>query len=38
MRKNYFDITLKDVMTVNHHPENIRRWVDIVREEIEKSF
>lgn len=35
---NYFDITLKDVETVNHHPENIRRWVTIVREEIDKCF
>ena len=33
-----FDITLKDVQTVNHQPENVRRWVEIVREEIENFF
>lgn len=35
---NYFDITLKDVETVNRQPENISRWVQIVREEIERCF
>ncbi len=35
---NHFDITLKDVETVNRHPENVRRWVQIVREEIERWF
>ncbi len=35
---NYFDITLKDVETVSHHPENIRRWTEIVREEIINCF
>ena len=30
----YFDITLKDVETVSNHPENIKRWTEIVREEI----
>ena len=35
---NFFDITLKDVETVHHQPENVRRWVEIVRQEIEKSF
>lgn len=30
---NYFDITLKDVETINHQPENVRRWVEIVRAE-----
>ena len=33
-----FDITLKDVQTVNHQPENVRRWAKIVREEIENFF
>lgn len=33
-----FDITLKDVETVNNQPENIPRWVQIVREEIDKAF
>lgn len=32
---NMFDITLKDVETVNHQPDNVRRWTQIVREEIE---
>ncbi len=31
---NHFDITLKDVETVSHHPENVKRWTEIVREEI----
>ena len=35
---NFFDITLKDVETVSHHPENIRRWTQIVREEITNCF
>ncbi|MBQ8953415.1 MAG: hypothetical protein IJ048_04820 [Clostridia bacterium] len=35
---NIFDITLKDVETVSHQPENIRRWVEIVRQEIERAF
>lgn len=35
---NYFDITLKDVETVNHQPQNIKRWVEIVNEEIDKAF
>lgn len=35
---NYFDITLKDVETVAHQPENIRRWTEIVREEIVNCF
>jgi hypothetical protein len=35
---NYFDITLKDVETINHQPQNVRRWVQIVRDEIEKTF
>lgn len=35
---NYFDITLKDVETVNYQPENISKWVQIVREEIERCF
>ncbi len=28
----HVDITLKDVQTVQHHPENLRKWVQIVRE------
>lgn len=35
---NLFDITLKDVETVNREPQNISRWVQIVREEIENCF
>ncbi len=34
--KNTFDITLKDVETVNHQPKNIIRWVQIVRDELER--
>ena len=36
--RNVFDITLKDVETVAHQPQNIARWVAIVREEIERAF
>ncbi len=36
--KNVFDITLKDVETVNNQPCNIKRWVDIVSEEIYNAF
>ena len=36
--RNHFDITLKDVETVAHHPENVGRWVRIVREEIDRCF
>lgn len=35
---NRFDITLKDVETVSNRPENVRRWVEIVREEIDRAF
>lgn len=35
---NYFDITLKDVETVNHNPLTINRWVEIVREEIARFY
>jgi len=28
----HVDITLKDVETVQHHPENLREWVKIVRD------
>ena len=35
---NAFDITLKDVETVSHHPENVGRWVEIVRQEIDRCF
>ena len=34
---SFFDITLKDVETVNHQPDNIARWVQIVKEEIDKA-
>lgn len=35
--KNCFvDITLKDITTVENQPERIPRWVQIVREEIDK--
>jgi len=36
--KNHFDITLKDVETINNQPENIAKWVKIVRQEIENAF
>lgn len=35
---NLFDITLKDVETVNHQPQNIARWTQVVREEILRAF
>lgn len=33
-----FDITLKDVQTISGKPQNLLRWTDIVREEIERAF
>lgn len=36
--ENYFDITLKDVETINNKTENVSRWVQIVKEEIENLF
>lgn len=35
---NHFDITLKDVITMNRQPENLSRWIHIVREEIDRAF
>ena len=35
---NVFDITLKDVETVSRHPENVKKWVEIVRQEIDRCF
>jgi len=35
---NHFDITLKDVETISYQPQNVNKWVQIVREEIEKAF
>lgn len=35
---NHFDITLKDVETINRQPQNVARWVQIVREEIDRCF
>jgi len=32
----YFDITLKDVHTCEHDPQRLKRWVQIVREEIDR--
>ena len=31
----HVDITLKDVKTVRGEPENLRKWVDIVRDVVE---
>ena len=31
-----FDVTLKDVETIHHSPEDLIRWSQIVREEIER--
>lgn len=33
-----FDICLKDVETINGQPGNVKRWMQIVHEEIEKAF
>jgi len=33
-----FDITLKDVETINRQPENVSKWVKIAREEIVNIF
>jgi hypothetical protein len=32
------DITLKDVETVQHEPERLRRWVAITRQTIEEVY
>ncbi|MFA5561664.1 MAG: hypothetical protein WDA00_03390 [Eubacteriales bacterium] len=37
-QRSQFDISLKDVETINHQPENVAKWVRIVREEIENCF
>jgi hypothetical protein len=37
LKGTHFDITLKDVETVQHDPNRIRNWVRIVREEIERA-
>jgi hypothetical protein len=35
-RDCHVDITLKDVETVQHDPERVRRWVELTRETIDK--
>lgn len=35
---NPFDITLKDVETINRQPQNVAKWVRIVRQEIDRCF
>lgn len=35
--KSFFDITLKDVETINHQKGNPAKWVQIVREEIDRA-
>lgn len=37
LKGTYFDITLKDVETVEHDPERIGKWVRLVREIIEET-
>jgi hypothetical protein len=32
-----FDITLKDVETVERDPHRVARWVAVVREELERA-
>jgi len=38
LRESVFDITLKDVETVEYDPSRVRRWVAIVRSELERAF
>lgn len=38
LRDSIFDITLKDVETVQSDPERIRKWVRVVREEVGRRF
>ncbi len=38
LQGTHFDITLKDVETVQNEPDRIPRWVQIVREEIDRAF
>ncbi len=37
LKGTYFDITLKDVETVEHDPERIRKWVRLAREIIAET-
>ena len=32
------DITLKDVETVQHEPDRVRKWVEITRKVIDETF
>jgi len=34
----HVDITLKDVETVQHDPDRVRRWVEVTREVIERLY
>ena len=36
--KNNLEIVLKDLHTIGHKPEQVFRWVEIVREEINKRY
>lgn len=38
LKGTHFDITLKDVETVEKDTNRVRRWVQIVREEVEKNL
>jgi hypothetical protein len=38
LKGTHFDLTLKDVETVQHDSNRPRRWVTIAREEIERAF
>jgi len=38
LKGTYFDITLKDVETVQSDPDRIRRWVALTREVIAERF
>jgi len=38
LRESVFDITLKDVETVEYDPSRVHRWVTIVRSELERGF
>ncbi len=37
-RECHTDITLKDVETVEHDPQRVKRWVALIREIIEEVW
>ncbi len=38
LKESFFDITLKDIETVEYDPHRIRNWVETVRKIVEETF